>query len=298
MPIDPTDPGQLLGLNGVAAALDYAETHTLDDEIDLGDHHTLVRRRAGEIWEVHDTYPTGTPRRSTGTVEVHDAESFVEAIVYRASADSGALGDVVVYADASTCALVAVLNDDRPERPDWRDYRVSLRLTRTEEWAAWVAGQGLGSQQRFAERIEDGLREIVDPSGAEMLELAQTLHINVGVKCKSGHRLANGETQFTYEEDVQASAGKTGTLSIPNEFTLGIVPFIGMEEQPYEVKARLRFKPPRGGDLQIGYILDRPEAVERDAFADIVRRVKGAEVLRTVLFLHGPAPVPAGRGGA
>jgi uncharacterized protein YfdQ (DUF2303 family) len=281
MPENPTD---------IAAALDYAETHTLADTIDLENKRILVRQREGEIWKLHDTYPTDAPRRSAGTVDVHDAESFIEAIVHRASAESNSLADVVVYADASTCALVAVLNDDQPDQPGWRDYRASLKLTRTEEWTAWVKGQGLGAQQRFAERIEDGLREIVDPSGAEMLEIAQSLQVNVGVKCKAGHRLANGETQFVYEEDVQATAGKTGALSIPNEFTLGVAPFLGTE--PYEVKARLRFKPPRGGDLQIGYLLDRPEAIERDAFADIVKTVKGAKEMQAVRFLHGPAPAP------
>lgn len=277
----------------VAAALNYAETHALADTIDLPGDRILVRHRDGENWQALDTHTTARPRRSTGTVHVHDADSFIEAIVHRVSDDPTALQDVVAYADGSTMALVAVLNDDTATTPAWRDYRVSLSLTPTEEWTAWCHGQDLGPQQRFAERIEDGLREIVDPSGAEMLELAQTLHVNVGVKCKSGHRLANGETQFTYEEDVQASAGKTGTLTIPNEFTLGIAPFIGTE--PYEVKARLRFKPPRGGELQIGYILDRPHDVERAAFADIVTRVRSAKDMQTVRFINGPAPEPASR---
>lgn len=274
----------------VAAALTYAEEHALNDTIDAGDSRILVRRRDGEAWDLVDTRPKTAPRRSAGTVHIHDAESFIEAIVHRVGNDS-ALELVTVYADADTCALVAVLNDDQPGDPGWRDYRVSLKLTPTEEWAAWKDGQNLGTQQRFAERIEEGLREIVDPSGAEMLELAQTLHVNVGVKCKSGLRLANGETQFTYEEDVQATAGKAGNVVIPNEFTLGVAPFIGTPA--YEVKARLRFKPPRGSELQIGYILDRPEAVERAAFADIVTTVKGAQDMQTVRFLHGPAPSTA-----
>jgi uncharacterized protein YfdQ (DUF2303 family) len=295
MTLDPTDPGQLLdSRNGIAAALEYAEAHTLDDEIDLGDHRTLIRRRPGEIWEVHDTYPSDTPRRSAGVVAVHDADSFIDAVAHRATYGNAIGAEVTIYADAKACALVAVLNDDTPNLPNWRDYQVTLYLARTEEWLAWVHGQGLGGQQRFAERIEEGLREIVEPAGAEMLELAQTLHVNVGVKCKSGHRLANGETQFTYEEDVQASAGRTGALSIPNEFRLGIAPFIGTSL--YDVTARLRFKPPRGGDLQIGYMLDRPEAVERDAFADIVAKVRSSTVLDDVLFLQGPAPAHA-RGG-
>lgn len=280
-------------IGDVTAALDYAENHALTDTIDIGDDRIIVRRRGDELWDLFDTRPTGTPRRSTGTVQVHDADSFVEAMVQRASANEGALADVVVYADADAIALTAVLNDDHPDQPGWRDYRVALKLTRTEEWKAWFQGQGLGSQQKLAERIEDGLPEIVNPSGAEMLEIVQTLHVNVGVKCKSGHRLANGETQFVYEEDVQASAGKTGTLTIPNEFELGVAPFLGTV--PYAVKARLRFKPPRGGELQIGYILDRPEAVERDAFADIVTRVKGAKDTQTVRFIHGPAPAVTAR---
>lgn len=284
-----TNPDTVVG--DVDAALAYAEDHALTDTIDLGHDRVLVREREGEVWRFHETGSGEQPRRSTGTVHVHDAESFIEAIVHRTGSDPETLRNVVAYADADTCALVAVLNDDQPATPGWRDYRVSLKLTPTEEWTAWKNGQNLGPQQRFAERIEDGLREIVDPSGAEMLELAQTLHVSVGAKCKSGLRLANGETQFTYEEDVQATAGKAGNITIPNEFTLGIAPFIGTE--PYEVKARLRFQPPRGGELKIGYILDRPDAIERDAFADIVKAVKGAKDTQTVRFIHGPAPEAA-----
>jgi uncharacterized protein YfdQ (DUF2303 family) len=264
-----------------AAALLFAEDHTLTDCVLLGDHRLLVRRRAGETWEPHDTFPTHAPRRSTGIVCVYDAPSFVAALDQR--------GTGVVYADEEMLALVAVLNDDRGDEAGWRDYQIRLTLRATEEWSGWKYGQGLGSQQRFAERIEEGLPEIVDPPGADMLELAQTFHASVDVKYRSGHRLANGQTQFTYAEDIKASAGsQPGTITIPETFTLGVAPFLGLHL--YEVTARLRYRL-SGGDLQIGYQLVRPEAVERDAFGFVVDEVRSA--VGDTVFLNGPAPTPA-----
>jgi len=276
--------------HAVGAALAYAEDHWLADTIDIGHDRILVRVRdgsdAGEHWEEHDTsdpHPEH-PRRARGTVQVHDAASFITAINTRTS--DPAL--VNVYADEEKQALVAVLNDDLATVPGHRDYRVSLALRPTPEWSAWKGGQGLGEQQRFAERIEDGEPEITDPSPAVMLEIAQTFHASVGVEFRSATRLNDGNQQFTYVEDTKASAGaKPGAVTIPATFELAVKPFVGSER--FAVTARLRYRI-NGGKLQIGYQLVRPEDVERAAFADVVA---ATEAGLACTFLAGPAPAQA-----
>ena len=272
--------------NATATALVYGEEHALDDTIRLDEERILVRRRTGagsEAWDVHDTtdqYPEH-PRRLRGTVNVYDADSFVAAVEQR--------GQATVYADEEKRALVAILNDDTLENPGWRDALVSLVLRETPEWSRWKAGSGqLGEQEHFALRIEDGAPEIVEPPAAVMLDIAQSFRATNEVKFKQAGRLANGETQFTYDENIQASAG-AGNVSIPEAFTLGVIPFIG-GDQAYEITARLRYTL-RGGELKIGYQLVRPEDVERDAFNAVLADVTG--LMDGTTFLRGPAPAKA-----
>lgn len=204
------------------------------------------------------------PRRRHGTVKVYSADSFVE--LYNQLV--GAEGERArVYADEDQGALVAVLNDDGIE-PGWRDHRIELALRPTPEWTHWTSHQGLHDQQYFAEAIEDGLKEIRVPSAAEMLELAQNFQASVGVKFKQGGRLADGRRQFTFEEDIQASAGEAGQITIPGEFVLEITPFVG--GGPVTMTARFRYRLPQGGgSLQIGYVLERPHEAEAEAFVAI-----------------------------
>lgn len=275
--------------HAVPDALRYGADHALADTIDIGHDRVLVRRRVGlgsEAWDVHDTsdpYPEN-PRRLRGTVNVHDGASFVAAINQRVEE-----GGATVYADEEKRALVAILNDDGIDYPGWRDATVSLALRETPEWTRWKAGSGhLGEQETFALRIEDGAPEIVDPAPAVMLDIAQSFRATNEVKFKQTGRLANGETQFAYEENIAASAG-AGSISIPESFELGVVPFIG-GDQPYAVTARLRYTL-RGGELKIGYQLVRPEDVERDAFNAVTADV--AALMGNATFLRGPAPAKA-----
>lgn len=270
------------------ALLAYVNEHHQDvprayvDPTDPGDIQHLVIPETSELVIIDPECHANRPRRSRGLVDVYDAPSFVAAVRHRTDDVDGPVP--VVYADEANNGLVAVLNDDQGPEAGWRDHRVVLRLRRTPEWTAWTAGQGLGTQERFAARIEDGTPEIRDPAAAQMLDLAQTFHATTAAKFRSGIRLADGSRQFVYDEDIKATAG-AGQFEVPETFTLAVRPFIGSDV--YEVKARFRFTL-RAGDLKVGYTLFRPEEVERDAF----RKVTGAvtEALDGVLVLSAPAP--------
>lgn len=227
-----------------------------------------------------------TPRRSRGQVTVYDADSFVSAVNQR----SDDIGEVIVYADEFTPTLVAVLNDDTAERPGWRDYLVRLSLRRTPQWVFWTEHQGLGDQQKFAETIEEGLDEITHPDPASMLELAQTFHATTTSRFSGGQRLATGERQLLFSEDVTASAGsKAGAVSFPSTFTLKVQPYLGTDA--VVIEARLRFRL-RDGKLQIGYQLHRPEEVERQGFNLLCDTVQAE--LPEAAYIAGTVPMRTG----
>lgn len=268
---------------GLVDALRWAYDRALPDLVDLGDDRAMLRRRTadgGYEWlQVDKRAEWEGPRRAKGTIVVHDASSFVVAVNELATE----VAFCIVYRDETSSKLVAVLNERTiAGEPGWRDHRVELELTPTPEWVAWKGGAGLGSQERFAERIEDGLPEIVEPAAATMLEIAESFHATVGASFQRGARNRDGAASFVYTEQIDAKAGAAGDLTIPGTFVIVVRPFYGADS--YRVEARLRYRL-KAGELSIGYDLVRPAEVERDAFAGIAGQV--ADELSTATHLAG-----------
>jgi uncharacterized protein YfdQ (DUF2303 family) len=215
------------------------------------------------------------PRRKAGTVRVHNADTLIAYI------DKHGLPQTEVWADVSRASLVAVINahmgttgDGVEDYAGWSDHRAVLEVRKTPSWEAWIAHDRKWlSQTEFAEHIEDRAVDIVQPSGAEMLELAQSITATVGVEFESSKQLSSGERQLEFKETVNAKAGTRGRLDIPTVIELALVPFEGAPR--YKVTARFRFRI-NGGDLRLSYALERPEDVVANAFTDIVTTVGAA----------------------
>lgn len=241
----------------------------------------VVVPRDWEVHEINEEDRLAHPLRSRGTIQVYSSDGFIAAVQSRTETPP------LLYADEGTKALVAILNDDTPDTPGWRDYRVTLAVRQTPEWKHWVTSEGFKTQQEFAEAIEHGLDEIVEPAAAEMLAIAETFEAKINTNFKQGALLGSGARQLVYEEEIDASAGKGGSLVIPETIVLGVQPFIGGTK--YRQEAKIKFKL-RDGKLQIGYFLTRPHETERAAFLDTANAV--AEALGSVQ-IEGQAPQTA-----
>jgi uncharacterized protein YfdQ (DUF2303 family) len=209
------------------------------------------------------------PARKTGTYQVHDASSFVAYIAKHGNPDTE------VWADTVNAKITGVINAHiagGPNNAQFEDHKVAYSVQLTEAWKAWASRDGkLDSQSDFAELIEDRALDIVQPAAADMLELAQTFQATIGVSFESSKRLSSGERQLAYREQVDAKAGRAGQMDIPETFVLGVRPFEGAD--PYKVTARLRYRI-TDGVLRIGYKLERPEDVMREAFLGVVAKVQ------------------------
>jgi uncharacterized protein YfdQ (DUF2303 family) len=206
------------------------------------------------------------PERATGTVTLQTVDDFARYITRHDSQDG-----TTVWVDMDTGMIVGVLDDHGQGTPGWGEHRARLQLKPTDEWAHWTRLDGkLVDQETFAEHIEDGLKEIVEPAGQVMLEVAQSMQGHTKADWKQAQRLSDGSISFVYHEDATATAGGNGELEIPERFKLGISPFLG--EEAYAVNARLRYRV-TGGNLTIGYKLDRPGDVARDAIDKIADRL-------------------------
>lgn len=220
----------------------------------------LLRDASGEhvVFDT-DEYGDG-PRRVRRDVQVDDLASFTDYV----NRWNGGDGAEEVWADEPNGRIVGIL--DPP--PGWACHRVTYGLKLTPEWKAWSTLSGvLLEQAAFAEFLEDHLAEIVVPSGAVMLELAQSFEATTQSTFESAQRLSDGRRALEFREEVQARAGR-GTIEIPATFELGIAPWLGSD--PFKVTARLRYRI-NSGTLSIGFKLVDPAAVLRAAFADIVK---------------------------
>ncbi len=208
------------------------------------------------------------PRRKTGEHKPSTVGSFADFV---AAHVDGA--HTTIWVDRVSLAITAVLNDHAGHDGDsaWRDHRAVLRMQRTAEWQHWLKADGKWmEQEEFAEHLEDGIREIREPSAADMLEIAQSISGSASVEFKSGRRLDNGEIAIGYVETVQATAGRAGQLEIPAQFRLSVAPFYG--EKPVEINARLRYRV-RSGGLRLSYHLERPTDLELNVLEVIKERL-------------------------
>jgi len=239
-------------------------------------HDVAVDRYVLEGYQV-------APSRGRGTIDTWTRDGFVTAYLQR----SGPTTSEAIYVRRFAPQLVAVLNDDSPTGPGWRDWRITLTLEPTTAWQHWLNHQGLNALPTFASIIEDGMDEIVTPSAATVLEIAQTVHVSGTVKVKNASRLADGQTQYVYEEEVEQRAGVAGTLTIPDELVLSVPVFQGTD--PVTVRARIKTRR-QGGTLTIGYTLVRPDDVIRDVIATQI--VAGLDVDLAVPIIDGNAGSP------
>lgn len=169
---------------------------------------------------------------------------------------------------------------------EWSTHRAALVCQATAEWTLWMEHNGpeqKKDQTAFAMFLESNERLLVEPSGADLLELITTLEGKSEVRFNSAVRLNNGKAKLEYEEDVDLR-GSTGTrqgnVEVPGVLTLALAPFEGME--PVPVRARLRYRID-GRKLSFWYETISPHIVVRDAAKAVLDGVR-AQVKAPVLM--------------
>ena len=221
--------------------------------IDLMERQTpLVELEAGKIYLVQDKDGNRRvldtdeylhePRYMQRRTYVNDAESLVTYVNSRAQHHNGVEVWINPCAGGNTPSVEAILDSHARSKDT-----CSITFNVTHEWAHWLSiNDRLMTQTEFAEFVEQWADTIITPDGATMLEIAQSLRAKVGVTFKSQKRLADGQTQFEYTENVDASAGTAGNITIPDDLELAICPFFGAKT--YKVRAKFRYRM-SGGNL-------------------------------------------------
>lgn len=212
------------------------------------------------------------PERIAKTLKVTSHKSFVEYFNRFADEDS------TIFIDYEKKRFVGELDYHQSGLHDNEGarhcaHKVSYDCPLTPEAMRWIENDGKPkSQFDFAQFIESGAPEIIEPQAAEMLEVALTLAATNSVNFRSAVRLQNGAQQFKYEENVQGQAGVAGQLEIPSKIALALKLFRG-DEVAYRIEANFRYRI-KEGQLVLWYELIRPHVALEDAVKAIAEKIE------------------------
>lgn len=253
------------------AVIETARLSTTPHEVEPGGMYVVATASGPVTIDLTGDQYRDAPRRKSGTAATDDVASFAQYWIKHSDADSE------IFADIDAAAITAVLDAHHEDGARWQCHRLVLVMRKTQQWITWTSrDRVLMSQSDFAEFLEDNAADIAPDgpvSAAELLEIAQQFQAHTKVSFSSGRRLQSGQTQFTYTEQVDASAGERGVLAIPAEFELGIRPFEDCDG--YRIKARFRYRI-TDGQLRLGYHLDDPAGKFRAAVNDVTEKAEDA----------------------
>jgi uncharacterized protein YfdQ (DUF2303 family) len=183
------------------------------------------------------------PRRKRGKAVLKDLASFISYVCRYAEPGT------IVYADPDNKRFTAILNGHEPYllgtddelatgKPGWGDHIASFEPRWTPGWTAWTSHAGSYlDQQSFADHLVDRLAEIVEPDGAEILEMVRSFHVHSEARYERVLDAGSDRIQFSYVENDVA-----GSVTVPTKLRLHLAPFDGAE--PVDVMARLRWSRP------------------------------------------------------
>lgn len=260
----------IAGGTEAAVVSDLAQQALKPQPVHPAELYVLPDGRGGVRVVSTDEYGTA-PRHTAAARVVTDAASFV-AYVNRHRRPG-----TEIYAHTNSSSVVAVIDSHEPVTeeaflPGWQKHTLRLVLEKSKPWLAWEKADGhLFQQDEFADFLDDQWSDVIDPAPAVLVDIATTFHAKTNVEFNGGVRLDSGDVKLTFEEKTTAKAGQKGDIEIPKKIQLALRPYVG--GPIYSIWAHFRYRL-RGGNVLLGFKLERPESVLDAAFADIVTEIR------------------------
>ena len=278
-----------------AVVADLAKSATEAKPLAHGEVFTVPTGDGGlKVIDTDEYHPY--PRRAKAARVATDGDSFVAYVNRHKTANTE------VFAHTLSSSVVAIIDShggfDGPA--GWQGHKLTLALEHSKEWLAWTARDlgahprdGWFGQSEFAEFIEARALDVHDPDHATLIELALTFEAKSKVDFTSTKREEDGSVNFSYAEEVTAKAGQKGNIIVPKQLKLALRPYIGGPRVYIYAHFRYRLN---GGDLKLGFALERPENILETAFSDILTEIReGRSVTKdgeTTVIHEGIGDVP------
>jgi uncharacterized protein YfdQ (DUF2303 family) len=252
-------------------------------EVDGVKHIVAPSGMAVSVPEIEKHLPA--PKAIKRAVDAHDLRGLIDYVnKFQTPATQFYSGP------AEAPFLLARIDDHRTGEPSHIHHTARFDCPRSAEWATWTQADKKAAEQRdFADFLERNLRDIDQPSGADMLKMVSNFRDASTADFQSTVNRTNGRVQFQYVQKDQTA----GQVTLPETFRIAIPVFEGMTEPHedgkhyairYPITARLRWRI-REQTLTLWYELDRADVVFRIAFDDLIERVQqqtGISVFRAV----------------
>ena len=165
-------------------------------------------------------------------------------------------------------SVTAIIDYHQPSltgsaRPDFTDHRAVWTSKLSEAWKRWkgIHGKAL-SQEEFARFLEENLGNVVQPSGADLLQIVTALTF------QRATRLQDGTVKMAFNVEQRA---KSGEMSVPSELVLALPVYDG--EPPFTFKSRLRYRLSSAGELKVGIELVNTHLVVTAAMEAALGRI-------------------------
>jgi uncharacterized protein YfdQ (DUF2303 family) len=193
-----------------------------------------------ESMNVHSLEDMLPPQRIKRLVTLIESGSFID-YVNRFKTDNTLIFANVSDHGASIFALLDYHGPAPKLTPAHVDHKAQYNTICTKEWKDWrEADRKVMNQVQFATWVEEHLElfrgitdaagKVLTPTGAELLELVQTLEGKSDVRFNSAIRLQSGGSKLAFDEDVTLkgqTVNQSGFIEVPKQVGAGIKPFEG-----------------------------------------------------------------------
>lgn len=220
------------------------------------------------------------PLQLQQTVSLHTAKDFIGYVNRFADKNSVIFvnvlgGKIQAVLDYHEAASVAEYGSNAKQR--LCSHKAIFNVEQTPEFKKIrdKSGESM-SQSDFALFLEDVMPYINQPAAAELYEIVSTLSAKTSVDFKSGVRTDNGQVSITYNENIDASAGREGKLNIPEQIVFGIQVHRGGSH--YALPARFRYRI-KDGNLRMWYDLDQLEKAIEKSMEDTVTYIREGKLI-------------------
>lgn len=113
------------------------------------------------------------------------------------------------------------------DKAHWCKNRAEFHLRSNSRWAEWSRNNDTWiEQRRFADMLDSGLEEIIEPNQSEIIDLIKNFRATSNQEVVAGEQ--PGGTTFSYSKEVKGGHKKTDVV-LPNEMQICIRPFDGID---------------------------------------------------------------------
>lgn len=176
--------------------------------------------------------------------------------------------------------FIAMLDWPKPGAPRLRTHSAHFKPQFDESWQRWheLNGKWL-DQAEFARYLEEYIGEVVSPSQADLLEIANDLQIKTDIQAAKSTRLDSGAVQINYVENTDART--KGNVTIPQKITIACPMFFGEEAIRFNAFLRYRAKP--GNPIMFALEIEHLQRIMTEAFLALAARIGQASEVEPLL---------------